>query len=176
MPDKTEGTTQNTDARKGYQRDFRPKRLPTVLTEEEQEALLKQPNQQRREGLRNLCLLRLMLNTGLRPAEVLNIKVNDIDWRRGKMMVREGKGKKDRTLWIGKGDLEILKKWLKLKAQLPESEFLFTTHDGKRLLNRYLRTMVKRLLDRPGLTRMSTPTCCATLLQQISFGRPKTSA
>ena len=40
-----------------------------------------------------------MLNTGLRAAEVLNLKVNDIDWQSGKVMVREGKGKKDRTLW-----------------------------------------------------------------------------
>jgi integrase/recombinase XerD len=153
MPAKTGGATQNTPTRQGYPRDYRPKRLPTVLTEEEQEALLKQPDQRRRNGLRNLCLLRLMLNAGLRAAEVLNIKVNDIDWHNSKVMVREGKGKKDRTLWIGQEDLGILKKWLKLKAKLPESEFLFTTHEGKRLQNRYLRTMVKRLARQAGIDK-----------------------
>jgi len=50
-----------------------------VLTEDEQEALLQQPNPNHRTGLRSLCLLRLMLNTGLRAAEVLNLKVSDID-------------------------------------------------------------------------------------------------
>ena len=116
MSEKMSGSTQRVNARKGFGRSSQPKRLPTVLTEEEQEALLKQPNPHQRTGLRNLCLLRLMLNTGLRAAEVLDLKVKDVDWRSGKMMVREGKGKKDRTLWIGKEDLEILKKWLKLKA------------------------------------------------------------
>jgi integrase/recombinase XerD len=157
MAEKTGGATQTNHTRKGYPRDYRPKRLPTVLTEEEQEALLKQPDQKRRNGLRNLCLLRLMLNTGLRAAEVLNIKVNDIDWRSGKVTIKEGKGKKDRTLWIGKEDLEILKKWLKLKAKLPESEFLFTTYEGKRLLNRYLRTMVKRLARQAGIDKNVHP-------------------
>jgi integrase len=39
-----------------------------------------------------------MFNTGLRAAEVLNLKVSDIDWQSEKVMVREGTGKKDRTL------------------------------------------------------------------------------
>jgi integrase/recombinase XerD len=75
----------------------KPQRLPEVLTQEEQEALLGQPNAKNLIGLRNLCLLRLMLNTGLRAAEVLNIKTRDIDWNTGKLMVRQGKGKKDRS-------------------------------------------------------------------------------
>ena len=153
MSEKMSGSTQRVNARKGFGRSSQPKRLPTVLIEEEQEALLKQPNLHQRTGLRNLCLLRLMLNTGLRAAEVLDLKVKDVDWRSGKMMVREGKGKKDRTLWIGAQDLGFLKKWLKLKAQLPESEFLFTTRDGLRLLNRYLRIMVKRLARQAGIDK-----------------------
>jgi integrase/recombinase XerD len=124
-----------------------------VLNEDEQEALLQQPNPNRRTGLRSLCLLRLMLNTGLRAAEVLNLKVSDIDWQGGKVMVREGKGKKDRTLWIGAADLKLLKKWLKYQAKLPESAFLFTTSDGKRLQDRYLRCMVKRLAKQAGIDK-----------------------
>lgn len=57
----------------------KPQRLPEVLTHEEQEALLRQPNAKNLNGLRNLCLLRLMLNTGLRSAEVLKVKTRDID-------------------------------------------------------------------------------------------------
>jgi len=44
------------------------------------------------------------------------------------MMVRQGKGKKDRTLWIGEADLKLLKKWLKYQAKLPANAFLFTTY------------------------------------------------
>jgi integrase/recombinase XerD len=153
MTKPVEEATKTTHTRKGFQRDSQPKRLPTVLTEEEQKALLQQPNPQRCPGLRNLCLLRFMLNTGLRAAEVLNLKLRDVDWRSGQVMVREGKGKKDRTLWIGAEDRAILKKWLKFRAQLPENEFLFTTRDGKRLQDSYLRRMVKRLAKQAGIDK-----------------------
>jgi site-specific recombinase XerD len=154
MADASGETTRKASlSRRGFTRVERPKRLPTVLNEDEQEALLKQPNPNRRTGLRNLCLLRLMLNTGLRAAEVLNLKVSDIDLPRGKVMVKQGKGKKDRTLWIGVKDLGLLKKWLKFKAQLPESEFLFTTRAGERLQDRYLRFMVKRLARQAGIDK-----------------------
>jgi site-specific recombinase XerD len=139
--------------KRGFIRVERPRRLPTVLNEDEQEALLQQPNPNRRTGLRSLCLLRLMLNTGLRAAEVLNLKVNDIDWQSGNVMVREGKGKKDRTLWIGEADLKLLKKWLKYQAKLPGSAFLFTTRDGQRIMDRYLRCMVKRLAKQAGIDK-----------------------
>ena len=86
----------------------KPQRLPEVLTHEEQETLLRQPNARNLNGLRNLCLLRLMLNTGLRAAEVLKAKTRDIDWSSGELMVRQGKGKKDRSLGVGDEDLALL--------------------------------------------------------------------
>ena len=131
----------------------KPQRLPEVLTHEEQEALLGQPNAKNLIGLRNLCLLRLMLNTGLRAAEVLKIKTRDIDWSSGKLMVRQGKGKKDRSSWVGEEDLALLQLWVAKKARLPESEWLFTSRDGKLILTRYLRFMVKRLATKAGISK-----------------------
>ena len=61
-----------------------------------------------------------MLNTGLRAAEVLQVKIRDIDWSSGKLMVRQGKGKKDRSLWVGEEDLALLQLWLAKKAGLPK--------------------------------------------------------
>jgi integrase/recombinase XerD len=131
----------------------KPQRLPEVLTQEEQEALLGQPNAKNLIGLRNLCLLRMMLNTGLRAAEVLKIKTRDIDWSSGKLMVRQGKGKKDRSSWIGEEDLALLQRWVIKKARLPESAWLFTTRDGKLIDTRYLRYMVKRLAKKAGVLK-----------------------
>ena len=45
-------------------------------------------------GERNRAMLRLMLNTGLRLAEVTVLKWRDLDLTTGKLMVREGKGAK----------------------------------------------------------------------------------
>jgi site-specific recombinase XerD len=73
----------------------RPKKLPTVLTEDEQERLLEQTNPRYPTGERNQTMLHLMLNTGLRLAEVIALKWRDVDLTTGKLMVRQGKGAKD---------------------------------------------------------------------------------
>jgi site-specific recombinase XerD len=78
----------------------RPKKLPTVLTEDEQEQLLQQANPRYPTGKRNQTMIRLMLNTGLRLAEVTALKWRDLNLTTGKLMVRQGKGHKDRTLWV----------------------------------------------------------------------------
>ena len=67
------------------------KKLPTVLTEDEQARLLGQPNPRYPTGERNGTMLRLMLNTGLRLAEVTSFKWHDVDLTTGKLMVRQGR-------------------------------------------------------------------------------------
>lgn len=67
-----------------------PRKLPTVLTEDEQSRPLKQPNLRYPTGERNRTLLPLMLNTGLRLTEVMALKWRDLDLITGKLMVREG--------------------------------------------------------------------------------------
>ena len=52
-----------------------------------------------------------MLDTGLRLEEVINLRWKDLDLISGKLMVREGKGLKDRTLWLSEEDLELIQKW-----------------------------------------------------------------
>jgi site-specific recombinase XerD len=71
------------------------------MTEDEQELLLEQANPRYPTGERNGTMLRLMLNTGLRLAEVTALKWRDIDLTTGKLMVRQGKGSKDRTVGSG---------------------------------------------------------------------------
>jgi len=72
-----------------------PKKLPVVLTEDEQERLLEQPNPRYPTGERNQTMLNLMLNTGLRLAEMTALKWRDLDLTTGKLMVRQGKGAKE---------------------------------------------------------------------------------
>ncbi len=88
-----------------------PKKLPETLTPDECTALVAQPKPRYPTGLRDLAMIRLMLNTGLRAAECLNLQVGHIDWMTGKLMVREGKGKRDRTLWMNEDVLTLLRKW-----------------------------------------------------------------
>jgi integrase/recombinase XerC len=77
-------------------KEWRP---PEVLTQTECQALAEMPNPRYRTGLRDQCMIRLMLNTGLKVSECLQLRVSDIDWSSGKLNVR-GRGKKARTLWM----------------------------------------------------------------------------
>lgn len=85
------------------------RRLPETLNESEIRALLSRPNKRARTGLRDLAMIRLMLNAGLRASEVLSVAFRDLDWNSGKLSVKRGKGDKDRVLWLSKDDLEILR-------------------------------------------------------------------
>jgi integrase/recombinase XerD len=127
------------------------KRLPSYLNSYEQFALLKQPNPKAPTGLRNLCLLSLMLKLGLRVSEVINLKYEDIDWENGKIHISESGAARERTLWIDKAELDLLKKWHRLKPE--SSTYFFSTLDGSKLKDRYIREMVKRLARKAGVDK-----------------------
>ncbi len=126
------------------------RKLPDTLNNQERAALLSQPNKKARTGLRDLAMIRLMLNAGLRSSEVLSILVEDIDWISGKLIIRHGKGNKDRIMWLNEEDLEIIKEWKEIK---PSSPVLFTTLKENKINDRYLRAMVKRRAKRTDITK-----------------------
>ena len=145
------------------------KKLPDVLTEKEIAALLKQPNKRAPTGLRNFCIMRIMLDAGLRASEVINLNVNDIDWESGWLKVRQGKGKKDRILWLNEDALGLLKGWRNQRLVIRDegsegnkgdkcnSDRLFVTLDGKTLSDRYLRAMVKRYASKAEISKNVHP-------------------
>jgi len=134
-------------------------RIPEVLTESEQEALLAQPNPRYPTGARNKTMIQLMLDTGLRLAEACNLKWNDIDLNTGKLMVRQGKGSKDRSLWIGVEDLEALRTWRERQATdvTDNPAHIFTTLAGKPVSRRYVQKMVARLAAKAGIKKNVHP-------------------
>ncbi len=131
-----------------YQNITKQRKLPVILSWEEQEALLNQPNPKAPTGLRNLCIIKMMLDGGLRLSEVINLRPNDINSENGRLIIQENGTKEQRTLWLGADTLELLKQWLKIR---PDCEYLFCTLKGGRLDDRYIREMVKRLALRAGI-------------------------
>lgn len=118
------------------------RRLPAVLSPEEQALLLSAPNKKALTGLRNHIMLSLFLNLGLRVSEALSLKGADVDWASGKMTVVQGKGGRDRVLWMAEEDLRLIKDWL-ARRPVP-SDYLFSTLKGGKMCDRYVRDFVKR--------------------------------
>jgi integron integrase len=75
----------------GVVRAKRPERLPVVMTREEVEAIL------RRLSGRDWLLACLMYGAGLRVMECLRLRVKDVDFGLNQIVVRDGKGQKDRV-------------------------------------------------------------------------------
>jgi len=135
-----------------------PRKLPVVLTEDERIRLLGQPNPRYPTGERNRTLLRLMLNTGLRLAEVTALKWRDVDLTTGKLMVRQGKGHKDRTLWITEADIDSLRHLRERQAEgCGKCAHVFTTLEGRPLGHRYVQRMVKRYAAKAGIDKNISP-------------------
>ena len=126
----------------------RPRRLPKVLSASETASVLAQFNTRYPTPLRNLCLVRIMLEAGLRVGEVVALRPEHLDMTTCKLVVREGKGAKDRVLWIGDDLRDLIGAWLERR---PESVWLVPTRHGGQVSTRYLRQVVKRVARKAGV-------------------------
>lgn len=96
----------------------KPKKLPVVLTEKEVQTLLAHIS-----PAFNL-LARLTYGTGMRLLEALRLRVLDIDFERGELLIREGKGAKDRVTMLPQSLNEPLQEHLKQVKRLHEQDLL----------------------------------------------------
>lgn len=126
-------------------------RKPEPLNSYEQLSLLRQPNPRAPTGLRNLCMISLMLKTGIRVSEAVNLRCSDLDWEVGSIRIRESGAARERTLLLDQADLLLLKSWLDIRPV--NSELFFTTLDGSGLKDRYIREMIKRLARKAGINK-----------------------
>jgi len=131
------------------------RQIPEVLTQEEQERLINQFNERYPTSHRNKMMIQLMLDTGLRLAEACSLRWKDVNLTSGKLMVRQGKGAKDRTLWIGENRLEALREWKERQIEWLDKapEHVFTTREGKPLNHRYVQDMVSNYSEKAGIDK-----------------------
>lgn len=93
-----------------------PKRLPVVLTREEAQAVLS-----RLKGTHWL-VASLLYGSGLRIMEALRLRVKDLEFTRGEILVREGKGFKDRVTMLPARLVEPIRAHLKQVRALHEQD------------------------------------------------------
>ncbi|WP_263788806.1 tyrosine-type recombinase/integrase [Salinibacter grassmerensis] len=123
----------------------RPDKLPKILTQEETSSLLGQPNRRYFGPHRDYLYMRLMLKAGLRASEATALRPEHVDLISGKLTVREGKGAKDRTLWVGEDLLEELREWMDRRQETTGgSGYLLSTSKGTQVATSHLRRSVKR--------------------------------
>jgi integrase/recombinase XerD len=98
----------------------------------------------------------LMLKTGLRLSEVINLRLKDIDFKNGDLYVRQGKGSRDRKLYIRPEIASAIEKWLSWRKV--KSPYVFTPlSTNTKLKPRYIQKFVKRYAIRAGINKNIHP-------------------
>jgi integrase/recombinase XerD len=91
----------------------RQQRLPRhVLTAREAEQILSLPNVSEPLGLRDRAILETLYSTGMRRMELVGLGLYDIDRERGTVLIRQGKGQKDRLIPIGERAVAWVNRYL----------------------------------------------------------------
>lgn len=110
-------------------------------------------------GIRDKALLLFLLDTGARAAEVCALNLEDVDLLSGSILIKSGKGRKPRTVYLGQKARRALRAYLKhWESQQANKDYhpLWLTDDGQRLtywgMNQILRRRALAAnVKKPGL-------------------------
>jgi integrase/recombinase XerD len=119
-----------------------------ILSPHEVELVMMQPNLADVTGLRDRVILEVLYSCGLRRLELVNLKLYDLQLDRGLVVVRQGKGKKDRYVPIGERATAWLQKYItEARAQLaiePDDMTVFLTAQGEPFSRDHLTWTVRQ--------------------------------
>lgn len=88
-----------------------------------------------KKGIRDAALLAILLGTGLRRSEVVNLDLQDFDRKTGALRVRGGKGGKDRMVYLPSSGVQVLVDWLSVRGT-EAGPLLFPISRGNRVTQR----------------------------------------
>lgn len=130
--------------------------LPVVLTCDEVEKLMLQPDLATPYGQRDRAILELFYSTGIRRTELINLQLPHLSISRQTLLIKQGKGGKDRLLPIGERALQWLQHYLDqvrpaLLLDITEPT-LFLNDYGAPFRDNKLGDRVKRYLKNAGIT------------------------
>lgn len=86
----------------------------------------------------------LVYGTGLRIGEVVNLHISDIDSKKMRIFVREGKGNKERYTMLPKASLEMLRKYWKEYRPKVETDYMFLDECRKPINQYVIRTHFRK--------------------------------
>jgi len=131
--------------------------LPTFLTELETQKLLSAPDLSTKEGIRDRAILELMYAAGLRASELVSLRQKNIDLRTG-IVTCFGKGRKERTIPIGKSAAQALENYI-ARNDLPRAinRHLFL-NGGEPLTRQFLWAIIKHYGSLAGIKEISPHT------------------
>ena len=128
---------------------YRPKTeklLPNVLSKAEIKMILNAHT-----NIKHKTMLSLIYSCGLRRSELINLKPNEIDSRRNIVIIKQGKGRKDRIAPLSQGVLAMLREYYKTHKPI---NFLFEGRvAGEKYDERSLSEVLKQALAKSNIKK-----------------------
>jgi integrase/recombinase XerD len=136
----------------------RHQKLPAhILSREEVERVMEQTLIHGEFGIRDRAILETLYSSGIRRLELAQLKLYDLDLRNGTLLVRRGKGERDRYVPLGRRACEWLHRYLEdIRPQLvhePDAGFLFLHDYGEPFDGHRLSDRIKRYLRAAGIDK-----------------------
>jgi site-specific recombinase XerD len=127
------------------ERPRKQEKLPLVLSVEEVQRIIRSVS-----NLKHKAILITIYSGGLRMSELLELKMADILSDRKLILVRNGKGGKDRTTLLGTKTLDILRQYY---LEYKPKEYLFEGQNGGKYSATSIRQVFKRALTASGIIK-----------------------
>ena len=147
-----------------------PQRLPRPLKVEEMSQLLRSISETVL-GKRERAIVELLYGTGIRKTELVSLNLSDVDLEEATILVRRGKGRRERLLPLGARAREALLEYLEAsRAKLVRgvTEALFLSASGGRLSGHQVLMRLRKLGKKLGLNvwpHLLRHTCATHLLR-----------
>ena len=106
-------------------------------------------------GSRDKAVILGLLDTGARAQEFLNLNLEDIELATGSVLIRQGKGRKPRMVFLGRRTLRPIRAYFRFRRDT-NSAFWVTVH-GERMTYTALRCLLRRRTLLAGLENIPTP-------------------
>lgn len=134
--------------------------LPDTLTEADVEALLQAPRVAEPLGLRDRAMLELLYACGLRVSELVLLRMDQINVRRGVVQVT-GKGGKERLIPMGEESIAWVERYLaQVRPDLAEGSMpaeLFITRRGAHMTRQAFWHVIKRYARQAAISKRLSP-------------------
>lgn len=108
-----------------------------------------------KDGVRDRLIIEMLYATGVRVSELINIKINDIDFNNRRIIVL-GKGNKERIVYYGEYAEEVLKEYIKTHDR-KNHNYLFVNSKGGKLTDRGVRYIIDNIMSRLSVKAHVTP-------------------
>jgi integrase/recombinase XerD len=134
-------------------------KLPEVLSIIEIDKMIEQIDLSKAEGHRNKAIIETLYGCGLRVSELVNLRLTDIHYSEGFVIVT-GKGNKQRLVPVGGKALKEIDIYKQERNRLPlihDRNILFLNRRGKRLTRAMIFFIVKDLASKAGIIKKISP-------------------